>query len=74
MSAEDVRQRKVLFRASYPDGSFLRMMFARKLYTVNEMLQLTYNTLNAPQHGFIYYMVTCDRKHMRVLSCKITLS
>ncbi|XP_068425600.1 complement C4-B [Clinocottus analis] len=57
VSAGGQRQSKVISRASSPGNSFLYMSILHKMYSVNEQLKVSYNTVNAPERGFIYYMV-----------------
>ncbi|XP_053288658.1 complement C4-B [Pleuronectes platessa] len=57
VTADDLHQRKTIQRASSPSGSYLYMSFTNKLYSVKEVLAVTYNTVNGPTDGYIYYMV-----------------
>ncbi|XP_034466750.1 complement C4-B isoform X1 [Hippoglossus hippoglossus] len=57
VTADDLHQRKTIQRASSPRDSYLYMSLANKLYSVNDVLAVTYNTVNGPTAGFIYYMV-----------------
>ncbi|CAK6960493.1 complement C4-B isoform X1 [Scomber scombrus] len=55
--ADDLEKRKVIQHFSSPHGSYLYMGFTNRIYSVNEVLSVTYNTNNAPDNGNIYYMV-----------------
>nr|XP_019949090.1 PREDICTED: complement C4-A-like [Paralichthys olivaceus] len=57
VTADDLHQRKTIQPASSPSGSYLYMSITNKLYSVKDILTVTYNTLNGPTDGYIYYMV-----------------
>ncbi|XP_060936453.1 complement C4-B [Limanda limanda] len=57
VTADDLHERKTIQRASSPSGSYLYMSFTNKLYSVKEVLAVTYNSVNGPTVGSIYYMV-----------------
>ncbi|XP_071324887.1 complement C4-B [Trachinotus anak] len=57
VTVDDLQQRKVIKPASSPSNSFLYISFTYKVYSVNDLLTVTYNTVNGPSNGFIYYMV-----------------
>uniref|UniRef100_A0AAQ4Q5K4 Complement C4B (Chido/Rodgers blood group) n=1 Tax=Gasterosteus aculeatus aculeatus TaxID=481459 RepID=A0AAQ4Q5K4_GASAC len=50
-------QTKVLRRASSPTNSYLYLSFTNRMYSVGESMTVTYNTINSPNVGFIYFMV-----------------
>ncbi|KAM8870828.1 complement C4-B isoform 2-T3 [Spinachia spinachia] len=55
--ADGQTQTKVIPRASSSSNSYLHLSITYKKYSVGELLSVTYNTVNAPNVGFIYYMV-----------------
>uniref|UniRef100_A0A4W6D2J7 Complement C4B (Chido/Rodgers blood group) n=1 Tax=Lates calcarifer TaxID=8187 RepID=A0A4W6D2J7_LATCA len=57
VTADGLRERKIIKRASSPSNSYLYLSFTHKVYSVNDLLAVTYNTMNGPSNGFIYYMV-----------------
>ncbi|KAF3691807.1 Complement C4 Complement C4 beta chain [Channa argus] len=57
VTADDLQQRKVLRSITSSSNSYLYLSFTNKVYSVNELLSITYNTMNGPGAGFIYYMV-----------------
>ncbi|KAM7383630.1 hypothetical protein PAMP_003265 [Pampus punctatissimus] len=57
VSADGLQKRKVIQQVSSPSGSYLYLTFANRVYSVNDLLSVTYNTINSPSNGFIYYMV-----------------
>ncbi|XP_023155190.2 complement C4-B [Amphiprion ocellaris] len=57
VSANGLTQRKIIKPASSPSNSFLYMTFTSKKYSVNDALTVTYNSINGPTTGYIYYMV-----------------
>ncbi|XP_072250549.1 complement C4-B [Leuresthes tenuis] len=57
VSVGDQKERKNLKGASSTDRSFLYMAITNRLYSVNEMLSITFSTVNGPSTGHIYYMV-----------------
>uniref|UniRef100_A0A3Q1EN80 Complement C4B (Chido/Rodgers blood group) n=1 Tax=Acanthochromis polyacanthus TaxID=80966 RepID=A0A3Q1EN80_9TELE len=57
VSADGLTQRKIIQAASSPSNSFLYMTFTSKKYSVNDILTVTYNAINSPRTGYIYYMV-----------------
>ncbi|KAM7420598.1 hypothetical protein PAMA_015024 [Pampus argenteus] len=57
VSADGLQQRKVIQQVSSPSGSYLYLTFANRVYSVNDLLSVRYNTINSPSNGFIYYMV-----------------
>ncbi|KAM9310020.1 LOW QUALITY PROTEIN: complement C4-B [Pholidichthys leucotaenia] len=56
-SAHGLNERKTIQRFHSPSGSYLYITFTSKLYSVNELFSVTYNTVNGPNVGHIYYMV-----------------
>ncbi|XP_039974312.1 complement C4-B isoform X2 [Xiphias gladius] len=57
VKADGLQQRKIIRRASSPRNSYLYIGLTNKVYSVNDLLAITYNTMNGPRDGFIYYMV-----------------
>ncbi|XP_029360066.1 complement C4-B isoform X2 [Echeneis naucrates] len=57
VTADDLQQKKTISRASSPSNSYLYISLTNKVYSVKELLTVTYNTINSPGNGFIYYMV-----------------
>nr|XP_040021250.1 complement C4-B isoform X1 [Gasterosteus aculeatus aculeatus] len=57
VSADGQTQTKVLRRASSPTNSYLYLSFTNRMYSVGESMTVTYNTINSPNVGFIYFMV-----------------
>ncbi|XP_054476945.1 complement C4-B isoform X2 [Anoplopoma fimbria] len=57
VSADGQLQRKVIQPASSPSNSYLYISFTNKMYSVDELLTVTYNTISGQKQGFIYYMV-----------------
>ncbi|XP_023280702.1 complement C4-like [Seriola lalandi dorsalis] len=57
VTTDGLQQRKVIRRASSPSNSYLYMSFSNKMHSVNHLLAVTYNTVNSPNDGFIYYTV-----------------
>uniref|UniRef100_A0A8C2YZB7 Complement C4B (Chido/Rodgers blood group) n=1 Tax=Cyclopterus lumpus TaxID=8103 RepID=A0A8C2YZB7_CYCLU len=57
VSADGQQQKKVIPSASSPSNSFLYLSITNKMYSVDDLLKVTYNTINGPTHGYIYYMV-----------------
>ncbi|XP_037309175.2 complement C4-B isoform X2 [Pungitius pungitius] len=55
--ADGQTQTKVIERAFSPSNSYLYLSFTNKVYSVGELLTVTYITVNGPNSGFIYYMV-----------------
>ncbi|XP_070691097.1 complement C4-B [Pempheris klunzingeri] len=55
--AEGLEHSKVIHRAKSPSGSYLYLSITNKIYSVGDFLTMTYNTINGPADGFIYYMV-----------------
>ncbi|XP_017282054.1 complement C4-like [Kryptolebias marmoratus] len=56
-SADGIQKRKIVQRASSTSNSYLYMTITNKVYSVNDFLQLTFNTVNGPLNQHIYYMV-----------------
>lgn len=57
VTADGLQERKIIKPASSPRDTYLYMSFTNKMYSVNDLLAVTYNTVNGPSDGFIYYMV-----------------
>ncbi|XP_053183414.1 complement C4-B isoform X2 [Scomber japonicus] len=57
VSADGLEKRKVIQQFSSPHDSYLYLSFTNRMYSVNDVLSVTYNTNNAPDNGNIYYMV-----------------
>ncbi|KAM9724101.1 complement C4-B isoform 1-T1 [Menidia menidia] len=57
VSVGDQQERKTIKRAVSPTNSFLYMATSYKLYSVKDVLKITFSTVNAPSTGHIYYMV-----------------
>nr|SSC14281.1 Complement component 4 [Channa striata] len=57
VTADGLRQRKVIKSISSSSNSYLHLSFKNRVYSVNEILGITFNTMNGPGAGFIYYMV-----------------
>ncbi|KAI3360945.1 hypothetical protein L3Q82_013149, partial [Scortum barcoo] len=57
VSTEGVQETKEVRRASSKSNSYLYLSIRNKMYSVDEVLSVTYNTFNSPTTGFIYYMV-----------------
>uniref|UniRef100_A0A669E1D4 Complement C4B (Chido/Rodgers blood group) n=1 Tax=Oreochromis niloticus TaxID=8128 RepID=A0A669E1D4_ORENI len=57
VSTNGLRERKIIRRASSQHGSYLYMTFTSRIYSVNEFLTITFNTINSPSSGYIHYMV-----------------
>uniref|UniRef100_UPI003AB09B23 complement C4-B n=1 Tax=Centroberyx gerrardi TaxID=166262 RepID=UPI003AB09B23 len=57
VSVDGQQQRKVIQRASSPSDCFLYLSFTNRIYSVGESLTVTYQAVNGPPNGFIYYMV-----------------
>uniref|UniRef100_A0A665VDN5 Complement 4B (Chido blood group) n=1 Tax=Echeneis naucrates TaxID=173247 RepID=A0A665VDN5_ECHNA len=57
VEVNDLQQKKTISRASSPSNSYLYISLTNKVYSVKELLTVTYNTINSPGNGFIYYMV-----------------
>ncbi|XP_030606150.1 complement C4-B-like [Archocentrus centrarchus] len=57
VSSNDVQERKIIQRASSQHGSYLYMTFTSRIYSVNDLLTITFNTMNIPTSGSLHYMV-----------------
>ncbi|XP_028280659.1 complement C4-B isoform X2 [Parambassis ranga] len=57
VSSDELEKRKTIRRAASPSNSYLYMTFTPMMYSVGDSLAITFNTINAPQNGSIYYMV-----------------
>ncbi|XP_076016733.1 complement C4-B [Genypterus blacodes] len=57
VSVEDQQKSKVLQRASSPSNSYLYLNMNHKTYAVGASPIITYEVINGPPNGFIYYMV-----------------
>uniref|UniRef100_A0A7N6AWB9 Complement 4B (Chido blood group) n=1 Tax=Anabas testudineus TaxID=64144 RepID=A0A7N6AWB9_ANATE len=57
VTADGVQQSKIIKSISSSSGSHLYMSITNKVYSVNDLLSITFNTINGPGAGFIYYMV-----------------
>ncbi|XP_039885489.1 complement C4-like [Simochromis diagramma] len=57
VSTNGLRERKIIRRASSQHDSYLYMTFTSRIYSVNEFLTITFNTINSPRSGYIHYMV-----------------
>ncbi|XP_030606146.1 complement C4-like [Archocentrus centrarchus] len=57
VSSNDVQERKIIRRASSRHGSYLYMTFTSRIYSVNELFTITFNTINSPTSGSLHYMV-----------------
>ncbi|XP_068999108.1 complement C4-B [Embiotoca jacksoni] len=57
VTANGQRQKKIIRRASSPSNSYLYLTFDNKIYSVNDLLTINFNTINGPENDFIYYMV-----------------
>ncbi|XP_041844609.1 complement C4-B isoform X2 [Melanotaenia boesemani] len=57
VSAGGLQKEKIIKPASSPSGSYLHIAVTNKVYSVNEMLSVTFSTKNGPSTGSIYYMV-----------------
>uniref|UniRef100_A0AAX7UU10 Anaphylatoxin-like domain-containing protein n=1 Tax=Astatotilapia calliptera TaxID=8154 RepID=A0AAX7UU10_ASTCA len=57
VSTNGLRERKIMRRASSQHDSYLYMTFTSRIYSVNEFLTITFNTINSPRSGYIHYMV-----------------
>ncbi|KAM6909677.1 complement C4-B [Xenentodon cancila] len=57
VSADGLQETKILNRFSSESGSYLHLTFTNKVYSVGDLLTLTFNAINAPTQGHIYYMV-----------------
>nr|XP_015796075.2 complement C4-B isoform X1 [Nothobranchius furzeri]XP_054596295.1 complement C4-B isoform X1 [Nothobranchius furzeri] len=57
VSADGLQEEKIIEKVSSPSNSYLYMSTSNKVYTVEENFSITFNTVNGPREGFIYYMV-----------------
>uniref|UniRef100_A0A3Q4HQI4 Complement C4B (Chido/Rodgers blood group) n=1 Tax=Neolamprologus brichardi TaxID=32507 RepID=A0A3Q4HQI4_NEOBR len=57
VSTNGLRERKIIRRASSQHDSYLYMTLTSRIYSVNEFLTITFNTINSPHSGYIHYMV-----------------
>lgn len=57
VTADDVQQSKVIRRSSSPSNSYLYLSITNKVYSVNELLSITFSTSSTVRAEFIYYMV-----------------
>ncbi|XP_074539999.1 complement C4-B [Halichoeres trimaculatus] len=57
VSADDLKQSKVIQRATSPSNSFLYLSVSHKVYSVGQSVPIEYTTVNGPGSGYIYYMV-----------------
>uniref|UniRef100_A0A672ZPR3 Complement 4B (Chido blood group) n=1 Tax=Sphaeramia orbicularis TaxID=375764 RepID=A0A672ZPR3_9TELE len=57
VSVDGQQKRKVITRASSPRDSYLYLSVSQRTYSVGETLTVTCNTRNAPNSGFIHYMI-----------------
>lgn len=57
VSADGLEESKILKPVSSPSGSYLYISIANKVYQVDELFSVTFNTINGPNDGYIYYMV-----------------
>ncbi|XP_030606148.1 complement C4-B-like isoform X2 [Archocentrus centrarchus] len=57
VSSNDVQERKIIRRASSRHGSYLYMTFTSRIYSVNELFTITFNTIKSPTSGSLHYMV-----------------
>ncbi|KAM9851517.1 complement C4-B [Aulostomus maculatus] len=57
VSADGLQQRKIIRQVSSPSNSYLYLSFTYRTYSVNDAVSITYNTINSPNTGNIYYMV-----------------
>ncbi|KAM4735658.1 complement C4-B [Anableps anableps] len=57
VSTDGLQRSKILKSASSPSESYLYISISNKVYHVAESLSVTFNTINGPSNGYIYYMV-----------------
>lgn len=57
VTADGVQQSKVIRSISSPSNSYLYLSVTNKVYSVNDLLSIKFNTRNGAGAGFIYYMV-----------------
>nr|XP_046255837.1 complement C4-B [Scatophagus argus] len=74
VSADDLKQSKVIPPASSPSGSYLYLSFPNRVYSVGESVTVDYNTNSGQQNGFIYYMVLSRGILLRTGSYRIGTS
>ncbi|XP_055358926.1 complement C4-B isoform X2 [Betta splendens] len=57
VTADGIEQTKEIKMMSSPSKSYLYLDVTHKVYSVNELLSVTFNTKNSPASGSIHYMV-----------------
>lgn len=70
VSADGVHESKIIKRVSSRSNSFLYMSITNKVYSVKESLFVSFNTIQGPSQGDIYYMV---RKTVLVIEYNTSL-
>lgn len=60
VSAEGIHKRKII-PAILQTNNYLYIAIIHKVYSVNDLLTVIFNTFNGPSKGHIYYMVRTTR-------------
>uniref|UniRef100_A0A3B5BHG4 Complement C4-like n=1 Tax=Stegastes partitus TaxID=144197 RepID=A0A3B5BHG4_9TELE len=74
VSANGRTERKIVKVASSPSSSFLYLTFTNKVYSVGDLLTVTYNSINSPATGYMYYMVLSRGMIIQEGSLKLGIS
>ncbi|XP_037532277.1 complement C4-B-like [Nematolebias whitei] len=56
VSADGIQKRKII-SATQQTKNYLHVAITNKMYSVNDFLMVTFNTINGPSKGHIYYMI-----------------
>uniref|UniRef100_A0A3Q2CNM6 Complement C4B (Chido/Rodgers blood group) n=1 Tax=Cyprinodon variegatus TaxID=28743 RepID=A0A3Q2CNM6_CYPVA len=57
VSTDGLQRSKHLKASSSKRGSYLYISITNKVYNMDESLSVTFNTINGPSNGYIYYLV-----------------
>ncbi|XP_015258224.1 PREDICTED: complement C4-B-like [Cyprinodon variegatus] len=57
VSTDGLQRSKHLTAVSSPGGSYLYISLTNKVYNMDETFSVTFNTINGPSNGYIYYLV-----------------
>lgn len=58
VSTDGLQRSKHLKASSSKGGSYLYISITNKVYNMDESLSVTFNTINGPSNGYIYYLVS----------------